>query len=74
MSNFKFKSEFVEVNDQVLNVYCESKDKWFNVLIDTNGDPYTIYYDSINAISKKEEENFRKEIFDYLKNQYPEKF
>lgn len=74
MGNFNFESEFVEVDGQVLKVYCESKNKCFNVLIDTYRDPYMIYYDHINAITKDEEEDFRKEIFDYLENQYPEYF
>lgn len=38
MNNFKFESEFVEVNDQVLKIYCESENNSFCCLIDTYGD------------------------------------
>ena len=74
MSKFKFESEFVEANNQVIKVYCEAKDKCFTVLIDTYEDPYMIYYSAFYLVSEDEEENFRKQIFDYLKKKYPEYF
>ena len=73
MNKFKFESEFVEVNNQVLKIYCESENNSFCCLIDTYGDPYTIYY-PLNALNENEEQNFRDQIFDYLGKKYPEYF
>lgn len=70
-NKYSFESEFVEVNEQVLKVYCKSKDKSFTVLIDTYGDPYMIYYYPLSEIDKEEEEDFRKQIFIYLAEKYP---
>lgn len=68
---YSFESEFVEVNEQVLKVYCKSKDKSFTVLIDTYGDPHMIYYYPLCEINKEEEEDFREQIFIYLAEKYP---
>lgn len=73
MNNFKFESEFVEVNDQVLKIHCESENNSFSCLIDTYGDPYMIYY-PLNVLNENEEESFREQIFDYLEKKYPEYF
>jgi hypothetical protein len=70
MNNFKFESEFVEVNDQVLKIYCKSENNSFYCLIDTYGDPYMIYY-PLNVLNEDEEESFRDQIFDYLEKKYP---
>ena len=75
MNKFEFESEFVEVNNQVLKVFCKSKNKSFSVLIDTYDDPYMIYYNVQNIMNDEEEENdFTKQIFDYLSEKYPEYF
>ena len=75
MNKFEFESEFVEVNNQVLKVFCKSKNKSFSVLIDTYDDPYMIYYNVPNIMNDEEEENvFTHQIFDYLSEKYPEYF
>ena len=74
MNNFKFESEFVEVNDQVLKIYCESENNSFCCLIDTYGDPYMIYYPINVVFTTEEEENFRNQIFKYLKKKHPKYF
>lgn len=74
MSKFKFESEFVEVNNQVLKVFCKSKNKSFSVLIDTYDDPYIIYYNVPNIMNDEEESDFMQQIFDYLSEKYPEYF
>lgn len=75
MNKFEFESEFVEVNNQVLKVFCKSKNKSFSVLIDTYDNPYMIYYNVSNIMNDEEEENdFTQQIFDYLSEKYPEYF
>ena len=74
MNKFKFESEFVEVNNQVLKVFCKSKNKSFSVLIDTYDDPYMIYYNVSNIMNDEEENDFTQQIFDYLSEKYPEYF
>ena len=75
MNKFEFESEFVEVNNQVLKVFCKSKNKSFSVIIDTYDDPYMIYYNVPNIMNDEEEENdFTQQIFDYLSEKYPEYF
>ena len=74
MNKFKFESEFVEVNNQVLKVFCKSKNKLFSVLIDTYDDPYMIYYNVSNIMNDEEENDFTQQIFDYLSEKYPEYF
>lgn len=73
MNKFKFESEFVEVNDQVLKIYCESENNSFYCLIGIYEDPFMIYY-PLNALNENEEENFREQIFDYLEKKHPEYF
>ncbi len=74
MNKFEFESEFVEVNNQVLKVFCKSKNKLFSVLIDTYDDPYMIYYNVSNIMNDEEENDFTQQIFDYLSEKYPEYF
>lgn len=74
MNKFKFESEFVEVNNQVLKVFCKSKNKSFSVLIDTYNDPYMIYYNVPNIMNDEEESDFMQQIFDYLSEKYSEYF
>ena len=74
MNKFEFESEFVEVNNQVLKVFCKSKNKSFSVLIDTYNDPYMIYYNVPNIMNDEEESDFMQQIFDYLSEKYSEYF
>lgn len=74
MENFEFDSEWVETNNQVLKVFCDGDNGLFSVLIDTYCDPYMIYYPINVVFTTKEEENFRNQIFKYLKKNYPEYF
>lgn len=69
--NYKFDSGFVDANDTVMRVRCETKDDGFYVLIDTWNDPYDVYY---NCNKPEDEETFRKELFDYLVKKYPDYF
>ena len=74
MNKFEFESEFVEVNNQVLKVFCKSKNKTFSVLIDTYNDPYMIYYNVSNIMNNEDKNDFTQQIFDYLSEKYPEHF
>lgn len=73
MDKYKFESEFVEINEQVLRIHCESDNHAFDCLIDTYADPYMIYY-PLNVLDEEEEENFEEQIFDYLREKYPTRF
>lgn len=71
---FDFESSFVDANnEQVLSIYCESKNMCFTVLTDLWDDPSKLYF-SFNPMNKREEEKFRDQLFKYLKDTYSEYF
>lgn len=67
-----FETDFRDTQQQFLHISCETEDgKYFDMLIDTVDDPYNVYY-----CGKKPENrsSFEKEIFAYLKSEYPDHF
>ena len=73
MNKYNFESEFTDQQENVMRIYCENmNNEYFDVLIDTWNDPYKIYYPS--GAFPQDEENFRDELFAYLKKKYPEHF
>ena len=73
MINFTFESEFTDLQENVLRVFCTDTDGTFSVLIDTYNDPYMIYY-PLGIFDGQMEEEFREQIFNYLVNKYPDRF
>lgn len=73
MINFTFESEFTDLQENVLRVFCTDTDDTFSVLIDTYNDPYMIYY-PLDIFDGQMEEEFREQIFNYLVNKYPDHF
>lgn len=74
-NQYKFESEFTELNSCILRVNCENKNrKCYEVLVDFSGDgyPYPIYY--FEGKVPYDNEIFKKELFTYLEEKYPDCF
>ena len=74
IENFEFDSEWIGTDLKVLKVFCDGDNGLFSVLIDTYSDPYMIYYPINVVFTTEEEENFRNQIFKYLKKKHPAYF
>lgn len=72
MPEFKFEVEFTDSDRTIFRITAEGSDgSYYNMMIDTWYDPYTLWY----AGNKPEnEDEFRQIIFDYMRNNYPDHF
>lgn len=68
---YTFECDFVDPNNTVLHVNCEGEDESYYMLIDTWDDPYLVYY---SGKQPKDNEGFRKVLFNHLKGEFPEYF
>lgn len=74
-NKYMFESEFTESNGCILRVNCESKyGMGYEILVDFSGDgdPYPVYY--YEGKIPDDNDIFRKELFSYLRINYPECF
>lgn len=66
---YRFDTYFIDSSDLILQVDCRCDNGSYHILINTYKDPYTLYYEESNCPDNIEE--FRKALFDYLKEKYP---
>lgn len=74
-NKYMFEGEFTESNSSILRVNCKNKDEiCYEILVDFNGDgdPYPVYY--YEGIIPNDKDIFKKELFAFLKINYPECF
>lgn len=71
---YKFESEFVDINEQVLHITCKTENnRFYDMLINTWDDPYVVYYSGVKP-DNEEVLVFKEWMFDYLIDKYPDHF
>lgn len=71
MKKYEFE---VEREDTYFNIRCYEGDNYFKIIINTWDDPYEVYYGGLDLITADEEGNFRDQLFNYLRSEYPDCF